>query len=211
MIPTLILLLVQAAAAAGTAEAPVPVAEEPRHRLVFENAFVRVIDATLPPGYESLYHTHSRDNVPVAVLGGRIRTDMAGQKSREIDVTPGQAWFSPGGYAHRVTNVGPETVRFIDVEILETPPFEAGASIPPLEGHELVIENARVRVYRLTVSPGASSSEHRHAKAVLRVSAPAKGARDPSPWTWHPSGRVPAAANPDAAPLQLLEIEWTGK
>ncbi|HQR45373.1 MAG TPA: cupin domain-containing protein [Thermoanaerobaculia bacterium] len=211
MRPFLFVFLVQSALSPGTAESPVPVAEEPRHKLVFENAFVRVIDATLPAGYESLYHTHARDNVPVAVLGGRIRTDMPGQKSRETDVVAGQAWFSPGGYAHRVTNIGPETVRFIDAEILETPPSEVGAAVATLAGHVLEIENARARVYRVTLPPGASCAEHRHAKAVLRVTVPGTGLALPVPYSWHPSGRVPAAENRDAAPLQLVEIEWTGR
>ncbi|MFI5180685.1 MAG: cupin domain-containing protein [Thermoanaerobaculia bacterium] len=210
MIQTLILLLVQAAAAAGTAEAPVPVGEEPRHKVVLENAFVRVIDATLPPGYVSLFHTHDRDNVPVAVLGGRIRTDMAGQPSREMDVVPGQAWFSPGGYSHRVTNVGPATVRFIDVEVLATLPAEAGAA-SELDGHERELESPRAVVYRLTLAPGASRAAHQHAKGVLRVTAPAKSSDASAEFSWHPSGRVPAVENGGSGPLEVVEIEWTGR
>jgi quercetin dioxygenase-like cupin family protein len=207
----LILLLAQAVLVAGTAEAPVPVGEEPRHKVVFENAYVRVIDAALPPGYESLFHTHAKDNVPVAVLGGRIRTDMPGQKSREIDVAAGQAWFSPGGYTHRVTNIGPAPVRFIDAEILETPPSEVSAAPPDLGGHTLEIENERVRVYRLTIPSGTTCAAHRHAKAVFRVTVPGKGSTAAGDFSWHPAGRVPSLESRDAAPLQVVEIEWKGK
>lgn len=40
----------------------VPVTEEPRHRVVFTNGYVRVIDASLPVGDVTLFHTHDLDN-----------------------------------------------------------------------------------------------------------------------------------------------------
>ncbi len=210
MLRMLLLLLAQAALAAGTADSPVPVGEEPRHKVVFENAYVRVIDATLPAGYVSLFHTHARDNVPVAVMAGRIRTDMPGQSSREIDVAAGEFWFSPGGYVHRVTNVGPTTVRFIDVEILESPPREGAGAAPALDGHKLELENDRVRVYRLRLPPGGSLPAHRHARAVLRVTVPSQGSAAAASFSWHPSGSVPELANHDAGPLEAIEIQWKG-
>ena len=49
----------------------VPVAEEPQHKIVFKNDFVRVLDATLPSGYVTLNHRHDVDNVSITMSNGR--------------------------------------------------------------------------------------------------------------------------------------------
>src|SRR6516162_2653695 len=83
----------------------VPVDQEPQHKVVFKNDFVRVLDATLPPGYVTLNHRHDVDNVSVTIANGRDGPDS----SRGI----GRAGFARGGYAHSVTNSGPKVMRFI--------------------------------------------------------------------------------------------------
>src|SRR5215510_457275 len=77
----------------------VPVDQEPQHKVVFKNNFVRVLDATLPAGYVTLNHRHDVDNVSVTISNGRDG-DAA---LRGI----GRAGFAKGGYAHSVTNSGP--------------------------------------------------------------------------------------------------------
>jgi beta-alanine degradation protein BauB len=44
---------------------PVPVEQEPHHRWIFENQYVRVLDVVLAPGESTLFHTHSHDSVAV--------------------------------------------------------------------------------------------------------------------------------------------------
>ena len=68
--PALLLLTVAWMLAVSASRESVPVEREPMHRVVFENALVRVIDAAVPAGAATLYHTHARDNVPVTVAGG---------------------------------------------------------------------------------------------------------------------------------------------
>jgi hypothetical protein len=46
---------------------PVPIEQEPRHRLVFENRHVRFFDVRLEPGYQALYHSHVHDGVFVNI------------------------------------------------------------------------------------------------------------------------------------------------
>src|SRR4051812_30145377 len=91
----------------------VPVDQEPHHKIVFRNDAVRVVDATFPPGYVTLMHTHMIDNVAITLA--------TGQPSGPADARIGRAGFSKGGYSHKVTNSGPETQRFFDIEILGTP------------------------------------------------------------------------------------------
>ena len=64
--------------ALAVAEQAVPVANEPRHHVVYQNDWVRVIDAYFPVGDTTLYHTHDRDNVPICLAGGSMTTQPLG-------------------------------------------------------------------------------------------------------------------------------------
>ena len=48
-------------------QSPVPVSSEPRHHLKFENAYVRVFDVMVPPGDQTLFHTHANDYLFVSI------------------------------------------------------------------------------------------------------------------------------------------------
>jgi hypothetical protein len=154
----------------------VPVDQEPQHKVVYKNDFVRVIDATLPPGYVTLNHRHDIDNVSVMISNGRDGADS----SRGI----GRAGFSRGGYSHSVTNSGPKAMRFIVVEVLK--PERLNTTAVDLPKHTLETENDRVRVYRVKIAAGESVPSHTHASGWLEVTV--GGAKPGSP-AWHPSGR----------------------
>ena len=51
------------------AEDWVPVYEEPRHKLAFENDHAMILNVNLPPGYVSLYHEHKIDLLYVTIVG----------------------------------------------------------------------------------------------------------------------------------------------
>ena len=76
----------------------VPLGDEPRHHVVFQNKYVRVIDAAIAPGDTTLFHTHSVNNVPVVIAGGDLRTEILGGKITESSVETGGAWFAPATY-----------------------------------------------------------------------------------------------------------------
>jgi mannose-6-phosphate isomerase-like protein (cupin superfamily) len=203
------------------AQTIVPVEQEPAHTIVFENALVRVIDAALPVGHATLYHTHSRDNLPVAVAGGRVATILFGREAVESTVKTGQVSFAAGGYTHIVRNAGPTPLRFIDVELLASAP--AGAPPPGrtaaarLVGHVLELSNARVAVHRVIVAPGRRLESHKHAGAVLEVlvkgETVAHGAGIPMPVTagafrWHSEGALDAVRNTGRVAYEVVEVEW---
>ena len=66
--------------AKGTAEDPVPVEQEPHHRVIFENQYVRVLDVVVKPGETTLFHKHSIDNLADYFDGcDDKRTQFAGE------------------------------------------------------------------------------------------------------------------------------------
>ena len=202
------------------AQTIVPVEQEPVHKVVFENDLVRVIDAALPVGHATLYHTHARDNVPVAVAGGRVATVGFGGEPVESAVTVGQVSFAAGGYTHIVRNAGTTPLHFIDVELrTSAPPAGAvpQAAPPSLPGHALALANTRVRVHRVVVAPGRRFEAHRHIGPLLEVVASgdlvAHGVASPSStrageYRWHGDGAIDAVRNAGRVSYEVIEIEW---
>ncbi len=107
--------------AQGTETDPVPVEQEPHHRLVFANQYVRILDVVLQPGEVALFHTHSLDNVPVQLNDTRMKAQFVGQEWKESDVKKGSVGITSGTktpYAHRVANIGDALFHVYDIQIV---------------------------------------------------------------------------------------------
>jgi mannose-6-phosphate isomerase-like protein (cupin superfamily) len=203
------------------AQTIVPVEQEPVHTVVFENEVVRVIDAALPVGHVTLYHTHVRDNVPVAVASGRVATTVIGRAPVESAVKVGQVWFATGGYTHEVRNVGPTPLHYIDVELRKSAPAVAKTATGPaaasVAGHALELSNPRVRVHRVIIAPGRHLDAHQHSGPVIEVlvagDAIQRGAGVATSvvsgaFRWHADGALDAVRNTGRVPYEVVEVEW---
>jgi predicted metal-dependent enzyme (double-stranded beta helix superfamily) len=172
----------------------VPVDQEPQHKVVFKNEFVRVLDATLPPGYVTLNHAHDIDNVSVTIATGR-EGDAALRG-------PGRASFAKGGYSHSVTNSGAAVMRFIVVEIGKTD--RPGSAPVQLPNHTLESENDRVRIYRVKLARGESLPAHTHPAGWVEVTV--AGGAGSGASVWHAAGTTSTLAAADT-PLEIVEVE----
>ena len=180
----------------GQAPAAVPVEQEPRHKVVFKNDFVRIIDATLPAGYVTLNHTHDADNISVTISNGR--------EGEAATRGLGRAGFAKGGYSHSVTNAGPGVMRYIVVEPLKADRPSATPALPP--NHTLETENDRVRIYRIKLAIGESLASHVHETG--RVEVTVSGPEGPGASRWVAGGvnhSLQAPAGPPA--VEVVEIE----
>ena len=161
----LALALVTAAAALATinaaAQAPaiIPVEQEPRHRIVHEDAQVRVLEIRIPPGDESLMHNHMHDGVHVTVQGARIsETKPDGWwASTHAASEPGLTYYSALNgkqYAHQIKNIDKVATHIIALELLGTAPAapKATATLPY---SERIANNERVEVGRIKAAAGA--------------------------------------------------------
>jgi hypothetical protein len=107
--------------AKGTAEDPVPVEQEPHHRVIFENQYVRVLDVVVKPGETTLFHKHSIDNIPIILTDANNRTQFAGKDWVPTPAKAKSVGFIPGAekpYVHRINNEGKTEFHVIDVEVL---------------------------------------------------------------------------------------------
>lgn len=150
-------------------EKPVPVDQEPHHKVVLKNDLVEVMRVSLAPGERTLYHTHSYDRGAVELNVSSITQQKLGDpEGPSKNNHPGDLSMSArveGGYSHRVHNVGSGPFEVLDVEFFQRPqkPTEA---IAPVAG-----ENPSARAYRWSLSPGAKTPEHTHHRPYLIVAA----------------------------------------
>jgi quercetin dioxygenase-like cupin family protein len=204
------------------AQSSVPVGEEPRHHIKFENKYVRVIDAVIAPGDTTLFHTHSSDNIPICINGGKLRTEVMGGQTTDTTAETGRVTFAKASYTHRITNMNPTQVRFIDAEVLASPGSTASpSSLGAVPDHTLIFENDRVRAYRLILEPGQSTGLHNHAQAFLNVvvspgkvvlQQPGKKSESldlqPGSFVWHEAPLRHSLKNAGAMRFEAVDIEW---
>lgn len=164
-------LFVTVLAAALLAQPIVPVEQEPRHRTVFENAWVRVLDVNFEAGMASQFHRHALNNVAVRIVGGTTRADTLDAEGQARRVTDGSVVFHRASppYVHRVVNVGSNAVHIVDVELLGVKAVPVTRGPDDLAGHVVEIENEHVRVSRVRLAPGQVPSPHRHPRGWLEV------------------------------------------
>jgi hypothetical protein len=100
----------------------VAVEQEPHHRVIFENQYVRVLDVVVKPGETTLFHKHSIDNIPIILTDADNRTQFAGKDWAPTPAKAKSVGFIPGAgkpYVHRINNQGTTVFHVIDVEVLQ--------------------------------------------------------------------------------------------
>lgn len=218
----IVLLLSLAFLLPVSAQSPVPIEKEPRHRLTFSNQYVRVFHVLIPAGDTSLFHIHVNDGLSVRLADARIRDEALGGTPEDIQVKRGAVSFGyrPSPLTHRVSCIGSTPFRNIFVEVLPSAGMPRGAPPQALAaGQTLLLENERVRLSRLVLAAGQSIeltlalpglgvavSEGRIALAV-----PGKKVRTlkfkPGDTQWHESGTVLTLKNVGSAPIEAVQIE----
>ena len=147
-------------------QSPVEISGEPRHHPKFENEFVRLWDVTVPAGDTTLWHAHRNDNVVVSFGDVKLRIETLGRDPVEGPWKFGEVRFSKATYIHRAMNVGATSFHNFTIELLKTP---GGATLTKVPGREPVLENERVRVFRVALDPGQSGPMHTHTVPILAI------------------------------------------
>jgi len=150
-------------------QSPMPVANEPRHHLKFENQYVRVFDVIVPPGDATSFHVHSNDYVFVTIGDALLINEVTGSEAADLILKDREVRFTKGPFTHRVTNVAITPFHNITVEILGSPGRAAASTPDTSPGHSNVLDNDRVHVERLVLEPGQSTNMHTHGLSALSV------------------------------------------
>jgi hypothetical protein len=201
----------------------VPVEQAPYHVPAFHNELVTVLNVLIPPQRSSGYHRHSLDSVGVLLSD----TDRTGQVlGAAATVTPrrprGSANFtaySQEPLTHMVNITGNDPFHNIVVELMYPEPgrFTAGTRGGD---YAVLLDNERVRVWRLALEPGQAAAAITQAAPGVRIvidggelveSAPGKPDRAKAPrggdFFWEDAGETRAVRNVGTSRIELIEIE----
>ena len=207
----------------AAAPPPVPVEQAPYHVPAFHNELVTVLNVFIPPQRTSGYHRHSLDSVGVLLSD----TDRTGQVlGAAATVTPRRASgsanftsYSREPVVHTVTVTGSAPFHNIVVELMYAEPgrFTAGTRG---DDYAVILDNERVRVWRLALEPGQAAAGITQAAPGVRVvidggelveSTPGKADRAKAPrggdFFWQDAGETRAVRNVGATRIELIELE----
>jgi len=214
-------------ASAQTEERGVPIVKAPFHVPVFANDYIILLNVNVPPGRNTGYHIHSSDSVSVNVEAA----DMTNQNLGSAEVTApargerGRAAFTnytkEGTRTHKASNVGPTPFHNISFILRHpgpdgvTPSSRAGAS-----GYTQILDNERVRGWRVVLEPGQSTGQITQQAPGLRIvldggvlaeTVPGQPDRGMSPrsgdFFWQDPGTTRTVRNTGTTRIEFVEFE----
>ncbi|MBM3178269.1 MAG: hypothetical protein FJZ78_09705 [Bacteroidetes bacterium] len=135
----------------------VEVRNEQRHKPVFQNKYVRLLDVWIKPGDTSLYHRHALPSIFVFLTRSEIGTQILGQGKDPLSTAVGQTWFAGyenGPQVHRAWTTGTVPLHAIDIELLgkrkSNEPVRSRLMNADLR---FISEHGMVRIYNLELGP----------------------------------------------------------
>ena len=163
---SLLLLLM----AGNIIRAQVPVREEPHHKPVLENDYVRLLDVHIKPGDTTLYHVHAAPSVIVEITTSTIGMQVMGKPvAPPTQFSSGETKFAAydkSPVTHRVYNAGKQIFHVMDIELAKEEPSNEPCAALKNANVETTIDEKLVRVYKFdlgkleTINVPAGSCAH---------------------------------------------------
>jgi quercetin dioxygenase-like cupin family protein len=207
------------------AEATVPVEHASFHQLVFADEDLAILNNRYPPNGDSGFHTHYRDLFAVIVQPSPSSGQGLGMPMVAAPLHPaGAALYSAVGAeprTHRVVNGGEGDFHIIVIELRRAQPV--GKATPSRDGapqYTQVLDNPRMRAWRLILEPGQSApsitQQGKGARVVVRgglLTTITPGLQDqvlalrPGDFAVQPAGATRAVRNGGTETIELVEME----
>jgi hypothetical protein len=216
-----------ASALAQNANPPVvPVEKAAFHVPVFQNELVTVLNVFIPPNRASGYHRHSLDSVGILLADAERTGQVLGEKVLVAARRPrGSVSFSYYGkqdMVHNVATTGSTAFHNIVIALMFPQPgrFTAG-SRADAAGYTQILDNPRVRGWRLALEPGQSAPAITQSAPGIRVvvdggeiveSVPGQPERGMAPkygeFYWQEAGITRAVRNNGMTRIEFVEFEF---
>jgi hypothetical protein len=139
----------------------IPVGKEPHHRVVFEDARLRVLDVNIPPGVTTLDHSHDHDLVTVSIgqADTRIRTpgaDWGAVRPRRPLGDVSTVDYAGQRGTHTIQNVGPDAYHLIAVENVRQSGWHSTPAVAA-PGVRVAAESRAFRASSIALTPAHTS------------------------------------------------------
>jgi hypothetical protein len=206
-------------------EAPaVPVSKAAYHVPVFRNDYVALLRVNIPAKRSAGYHIHAMDQISVLIE----EADQSGQVLGEEPTPPRRnprgsvtyTAYSKKAMTHRVNNVGATAFHNIVITLNDSPPTRFTPAAREVAGYTQILDNERVRGWRLVLEPGQSAAAITQNAPGLRViidggeiaeSVPGSGDRGMAlrlgDFYWQEPGVTRAVRNIGTSRIELVEFE----
>ena len=193
-------------AAAAVAAAQAPLGNDAWHRVVFENAQMRILSMNIEPGATASEHRHEFDIATISMNDGtETRTHVAGQQPTARPARPlGDAAISnytgtPSN--HRIENVGKRPYQLLAVENRKKSGWSTAPGTTGI-GTKQTQESRAFRIYDVRLPLNASQATHTHAVPTVAVLVRGKVMSD------GPDAQAKAYA---PAPVGLRQLDGPGQ
>jgi hypothetical protein len=209
---------------------PVPMDKAPFHVPIFSNDYIILLNVNIPPGRNTGYHTHYADSVSVNLTPASQTNQIYGSSEvspprRGGSGEPGRATFNDvtkeGPYTHKASNVGP--TPFHNISFILKDRASAGTAVSDrsgVAGYTQIMDNARLRGWRVFLKPGETTGQITQTAAGLRVYvrggvlaeiAPGSADRGMAPsegeFIWQDAGQTRAVKNTGTTAIEFVEFE----
>jgi quercetin dioxygenase-like cupin family protein len=203
------------------------------HVPVFKNDYVTVMNIDMPPGRGSDFHNHNRDQISVYLaeypaeamgqdLGGpirHIRAPGAGPHLGEVSFNA----YVKNPVINRGQNDNTADVHMYLIAALLNSPKTYGFTPQARNaaGYTQLLDNERVRVWRLVLQPGETAASITQQAPGMRVvvrggniAEISPGKRDRGMWLklgdffWQERGAVRSVKNIGTTPIEVVEAEF---
>jgi len=226
-IVTLALLFTVRHACAAPSPSAVPVDLAAYHVPVFRNEYVTVFHIEIPGKHASDYHTHSEDEVTVTLTDYPPEAEL--QKLGEPP-TPSRA--AHGGdvayiahfqnpVTHRTINPGTRSINVIATMLQSPRPYGFTAGVRNANGYTQILDNDRVRGWRLVLSPGEATTPITQSAPGFRIVIRGgdivelvPGRQERGEWltagefAWQDPGVTRAVRNIGSTTIEIVELEY---
>jgi mannose-6-phosphate isomerase-like protein (cupin superfamily) len=201
-----------------------PVEHASFHQLVFADEDVAILNNLYPPKGDSGFHSHDRDLFYVVIQGSQSSVQNLGKPlGASTAAAAGTVGYGNIGsrVVHRVVNDGNGTFQIIVVEMRRaTPSGKAISSREAATQYVQIVDNPRVRAWRLILMPGQSAPAitqgNKGVRIVVRgglLTTSVPGQRDqdlavrPGDFAIQQAGAKRALKNSGTETIELVEVE----
>jgi len=141
----------------GGVKAQIPVQDEPRHKVVLENEYVRLLDGRIPANDTTLMHIHAANSVVVFFSKSKFGIQSTGEKPVIAEVNPGEVAYRAYGdkpVNHKVWDESETVFRFWVAELAKQHLGRDACSALSSTRAELQWQEKLVSAYKLRIDRG---------------------------------------------------------